>query len=745
MAARIQLLEREPQLIEVLQQLQSDPSPERLHNVSTNKYFRQLYKKAMHAEDGSESQMTMAYLKDVSALLALVSAVRESDLERHLEAEREMLKHCFAFDHINYARYLSFQHVFLRDLQRRNHPAIDDLASRGFGGSLSGNAFSSIHGDLITEVFNGETKRSAGPYKAGYSTDVEKVNTWIKTSHIHAKIQNALREKINMTTSSLHKELTPAAKRLHRGHVKSLKEKLQGYQIDPFADVPARHITTGNEINARIIKGLLAAPELGNKKYKSFVEERLVKGTVDFYKPIRKNFLETGLKKKSKVPRAITVLKQDRQSFGTLLSESLSLSEAFKYPLTPLPLSIATPEGNIRQAPKHLFRNFLIEESKALTNIIPTNARWLIDGMAVMRTVKPKQTYGEWMTQLLKFVQPPKETNPLSIELVNDTYLATSIKSSTREKRGEQQQRTYLQGFEQKMPQGNGWSLFFNNIENKTDLISLVAKYMKRYETRKNFLVPMIFTERKETWEATKDSLKMLFYCNHEEADTRLVLHACLQDTNVFVVSKDTDVLILLVHAYGLVKPKHIWHMKIDHDKFVDVNKVYTFLGERVSTYLPQLHAITGCDTTSFFYGVGKVKVLKKLNKDDKSLLFLNEIGKAEHLSQKGIADAIRFVQTILYNGKIDESLVQTRIRLYKGLKTKSSEALPPDPDSLTQAIIRVHLQSYYWLQCQELQMRDIDMENNGWYVDAEGRVLPVWFTGIRLFLYIAHTKSFNF
>ena len=69
-----------------------------------------------------------------------------------------MLKHCFAFDHINYARYLSFQYVFLRDLQGRNHPAITDLKSRGFGGSLSGNAFSSVHGDLITEVFNGRQR-----------------------------------------------------------------------------------------------------------------------------------------------------------------------------------------------------------------------------------------------------------------------------------------------------------------------------------------------------------------------------------------------------------------------------------------------------------------------------------------------------------------------------------------------------------------------------------------------------------
>ena len=81
-----------------------------------------------------------------------------------------MVKHCFAFDHVNYARYMSFHHVYLRDLERKSHPAFKEMMLRGFGGSLSGTPFSNIHGDLITEVFNGETKRSAVPYRAGYST-----------------------------------------------------------------------------------------------------------------------------------------------------------------------------------------------------------------------------------------------------------------------------------------------------------------------------------------------------------------------------------------------------------------------------------------------------------------------------------------------------------------------------------------------------------------------------------------------
>ena len=79
---------------------------------------------------------------------------------------------------------MSFQHVCLSDLEAKGDPAFDNLIKQGIDGSLSGDKFSSIHGDLITKVFNGETKRQAGPHRSGFSTNVDAVNTWIKTTHI---------------------------------------------------------------------------------------------------------------------------------------------------------------------------------------------------------------------------------------------------------------------------------------------------------------------------------------------------------------------------------------------------------------------------------------------------------------------------------------------------------------------------------------------------------------------------------
>ena len=136
--------------------------------------------------------MTVAYLRDVSSMLSLVVSVREGDIELHLQAERNMLKQVFAFDHQNYARYLSYQHVLLNDLKIKNNAAYKDLKLKGMGANYSGSKFAAVHGDLVTEYFNRETKGTAGPFRQGYSTNIETTNKWVNIVHIHAKLRMAM-------------------------------------------------------------------------------------------------------------------------------------------------------------------------------------------------------------------------------------------------------------------------------------------------------------------------------------------------------------------------------------------------------------------------------------------------------------------------------------------------------------------------------------------------------------------------
>ena len=142
--------------------------------------------------------------------------------------------------------------------------------------------------------------------------------------------------------------------------------------------------------------------------------------------------IDTGLKKRMKRSKAVTVLKQDRQAFGTLLSKSVDLEEAFAYPVTSVPLSIANPDSTLRQSSKHLLRNHLIEESHSLLLTSPSHCRWIIDGMAAMRSLKAKETYSKWFMSLLSCIKPGDDQAAISIEMINDTYKRNCVKSGSR-------------------------------------------------------------------------------------------------------------------------------------------------------------------------------------------------------------------------------------------------------------------------------------------------------------------------
>ena len=79
-----------------------------------------------------------------------------------------------------------------------------------------------------------------------------------------------------------------------------------------------------------------------------------------------------------KAPKAVSIVKEDRQAFGLLVGKAASLEEVFAFPITTIPLSLATPDVALRQGNKAVFRNFMIKESNSLVNTPPKNARWII-------------------------------------------------------------------------------------------------------------------------------------------------------------------------------------------------------------------------------------------------------------------------------------------------------------------------------------------------------------------------------
>ena len=93
-----------------------------------------------------------------------------------------------------------------------------------------------------------------------------------------------------------------------------------------------------------------------------------------------------------------------------------------------------------------------------------------------------------------------------------------------------------------------------------------------------------------------------------------------------------------------------------------------------------------------------------------------------------------KLIQTVCYSGKEEDTVTDTRVRLYKQMNIKTSQSLPPDEKSMLQAIKSIHYEVYYCSTVDEDIVSDIFLQDNVYIVDNKNEeVRPLWFTGMFL------------
>jgi len=169
-----------------------------------------------------------------------------------------------------------------------------------------------------------------------------------------------------------------------------------------------------------------------------------------------------------------------------------------------------------------------------------------------------------------------------------------------------------------------------------SNVIWMIAVYMYFYTFTSNLFctyyrsklrIPLVITEICNTWLVSPEDATLLETCNHHEANTRIVRHVSLSDKPVVIVAADTDIFVLLIYAFHKSHPSEKWFVKIEKNRYLDIGDICKTYGEEICDALPDYHSVTGYDTTSYPYKVGKVKPLKKMITQGKSNL-LAPLGK---------------------------------------------------------------------------------------------------------------------
>ena len=97
-------------------------------------------------------------------------------------------------------------------------------------------------------------------------------------------------------------------------HEQYIEQLVTTIPTDPFHD-PARNIMSGLEIDSKIIDGLLAAKQTGEKLHLEFVKNRVTSHNTSFREIIKKSGI-TYKEEKQKTSKAMSVLEEDRQSLA---------------------------------------------------------------------------------------------------------------------------------------------------------------------------------------------------------------------------------------------------------------------------------------------------------------------------------------------------------------------------------------------------------------------------------------------
>ena len=146
----------------------------------------------------------MSYIQLVDVLLALILASRDGNWHVHLHAVREMIPWCFAYDKVDYARYLPAYYAQMISLQKEHPDVYQQFMDGHFTVQLGDErSFNRIPVDQITEVtVNKDTKTPGGV--TNYSLKTSSVNRYYMTAEYRCSFLRQLWDFGQVKRSSAH-------------------------------------------------------------------------------------------------------------------------------------------------------------------------------------------------------------------------------------------------------------------------------------------------------------------------------------------------------------------------------------------------------------------------------------------------------------------------------------------------------------------------------------------------------------
>ena len=503
-----------------------------------------------------------------------------------------------------------------------------------------------------------------------------------------------------------------------------------------FEDAEVYNLSSGQKFEGDSQK-LLDIKNQGKLLMDIFMEDRIQSNRTPFHDPITKQtptlFKQQQVKRKKR-DQAKDVVIVNRDILGKLLSISTKLqspidfANVLSYPLCPVPLSLAFPDGTKRSTTKSQLIEII------LPSVIPTSGdrtceTFIVDLIAQYRTTSKgkARTFGELITQLISSL--PKGYN--QVDLVADCYRDYSIKAGERAKRGAAgSERILIKSVNTLVP--SDMNRFYSNAENKCQLIKLTFEFIKSNpEMFLNILKcnNIIMSGDEYCEKVTCDGVTIVerLVSNQEEADTKVILHtleALKSNGNVCIRSPsgDTDILVI---AISLLKGNS--RVLVDTGNGNRRKKIWLdsiTLTKRQQDALIGFHAFTGNDYVSAFFRKSKKMCWDKMiDKENNSLEIFVNLGETWTLDENLKSDFEKFV-CYLYSSKMS-SVNKARFKIFEKKHIKSKQVadlslLPPCRQTLMLHLQRSNYVANIWKSAGSAMVDLPSPTEHGWTDDWE-------------------------
>ena len=593
-------------------------------------------------------------------IIIFIRSLRESNFELYCSSLNAMAKWFFALDRTNYARWIS---VHLKDLLelKMKHPGLHEEFENGkFTAQRTANSFSAMALDQAHEQLNSFVKGDGGA--VGLTENPSALLRWMVSGPEMARIISEFESCSEDENGKLHPHHENSSAHTERFNtdIRSLLHTMKELG-NPFEE-------EGDELVSLVSKDIVSPDAVltlkkikatGESQFNTFVEERLRIGSIPLNEAIPRNkfslFGEKAKRNPSKNAGKLKTAKQDTRLFARLYIgcqfRDGDLEDFFAHENQSSPPAISE-NGKLQSGTKSDLIQCLMEEIDT-EDVSPKPTCVILDGAVLVQMLRPKncKTFKDYSTSMFLPHLKSWLQKAQRVDLVWDDYFECSLKASSRESRGRGQRRRVLSS----APLPTDWQAFLRLDENKKELFAFLSIEAGSLETEGTELV---FTLKEGVVCYPARETLMLAPCSHEEADTRMMVHvadaAASGYSSILIRTVDTDVVALAVAVFGEVEVSELWIMfgTGKNQRMLPIHEIAKKLGQEKSQSLPLFHALTGCDTTSFFLGHGKKRAWttwENLPDLTKTLLNLQKLEGTSEVPDQCIQVIERFI-VLLYD-----------------------------------------------------------------------------------------------